>query len=271
MHDLPLFDSLMHPMPDGGWMGDKIKYRENKIEDQLASMARHNVRWGLAVGLGDQVGGYREDRYAKFIRDYSHNLYPVAYCDFSRIRSQHDIIPYLTVLKESGYIAIKIHPRMSQISYSHPLLAGIVKEANEQGLGVLMCTYFWSRCGSYGDFGLEGLAGLLERIPDQKIVLLHGGGVRLLETAELVRHFPNTLLDLSFTLIKYEGSSIDLDIQYLFRNFDRRICLGSDSPEFGHDDLRRRFDFFTETLSVDKAENVAYRNLMEHLNINVRN
>lgn len=83
--------------------------------------------------------------------------------------------------------------------------------------------------------------------------------------AELVRFNPNLLLDLSMTICKYAGRSLDQDIGFLFRSFDRRICIGSDHPEWSHAALRARFDAFREGLSQEKRENVAYRNILGFL------
>jgi len=162
---------------------------------------------------------------------------------------------------------LKIHPRISGINYSHNLLAEIIVKANELDLGILLCTYFWNKLSSYGASGIHGLYDLLRIIPEQKIILMHGGCIHLLELAEISRQFPNILLDLSFTIIKYEFSSVDLDIQYLFRHFDRRICIGSDSPEFHHSKLRERFDTFSLSIEKYKAENIAYKNLMNYFKI----
>ena len=77
--------------------------------------------------------------------------------------------------------------------------------------------------------------------------------------------FKNVLFDLSYTLCNYEGSSIDLDIRYLFKKFDRRICIGSDFPEITIDKLRKRFDYFSVDIEYKKAINIAYKNIEEYL------
>ncbi len=266
MNDIPIFDSLMHPMPNGNWISSKFN-GGNYICAQLQSMRENGISWALAVGVADKALDYEEETYANFIKSHADYIFPVAFCDFRKLTQGADIESYLARLKNIGYVAIKIHPRISSVTYSHPLMVEIIVTANRLGLGVLLCTYFWDRCGAYGARGIEGLMGLMTRVVEQRLILLHSGGVRLLEMAEIARQFPNVLLDLSFTLCKYEGSSLDLDIKYLFDTFDRRICIGSDSPEFGHRDLRRRFKMFSIGLDVEKSENIAYRNLFRHLGI----
>lgn len=270
MNSIPIFDSLTHPMPDSNWLSDRYSGK-NSIQTLNDSMKNNNIMGALAVGLGAECGGYTEESYAKFILSNSTRLIPVAFVNFSKISKISDVKPYIHNLKSLGYSAIKIHPRISDITYKNSFLPELINVANEIGMGVLICTYFWGKSSGYGDSGLDGLASLLSKEPDQKVILLHGGGVKLLEVSELVRHFPNILLDLSFTLCKYEGSSIDSDIDFLFKKFDKRICIGSDSPEFSQDQLRSRFDFFSKSLSVSQAENIAYKNIIEHLSLYAKN
>ena len=89
----------------------------------------------------------------------------------------------------------------------------------------------------------------------------------LIRYMELVRFNENLLLDLSLTIMKYKGSSIDLDIRYLFTNFDRRICIGTDHPEYTHLDVRKRFEYFGQDVAINKLENIAFLNLTKFLNI----
>jgi predicted TIM-barrel fold metal-dependent hydrolase len=112
---------------------------------------------------------------------------------------------------------------------------------------------------------LYSLVRLLKRCPNARVVLVHGGDVRLLEYAELVRFNQNLLLDLSLTIMKYRGSSLDTDIGFLFRQFDRRLCVGTDFPEYSPAALRARFDDFSRDLPAEKVENIAYRNLQTFL------
>jgi len=84
---------------------------------------------------------------------------------------------------------------------------------------------------------------------------------------ELVRFNNNLLLDLSMTIMKYEGSSIDLDIQYLFKHFDKRICIGTDHPEYSPKELEKRFIYFSKDISDEKKRNIAFLNISKFLGI----
>ena len=251
-------------MPNGSWLLPKYD-GQNTVQHLLSAMAASNVQWALAVGMGSKVGGYQEENYASLVRGTSDNLFPVAFVDFEVLESGTSVGEYLRKLKRLGYVGIKIHPRFSSINLSNSRLPELIKEANQLGLVILLCTYFWSKDKKLCSYNPEQLLMLLCEVPEEKIILVHGGAVRLLEVAEIVRQFQGALLDLSFTLCKYEGSSIDLDIRYLFEKLDRRVCVGSDSPEIGLFKLRERFNLLTEGLNDMKKSNIGYRNLQTYL------
>src|SRR5690606_18076936 len=98
-----------------------------------------------------------------------------------------------------------------------------------------------------------------------RILIMHGGVHELLRYSELVRTCPNLLLDLSFTLLKYQGSSLDLDIMYLFRKLDQRICIGSDYPDFSPSQLRQRLAALCQGVSKSKLNNIFYKNLSDFI------
>ncbi len=257
MHDIPIFDSLTHPTINGNWL--KKKYDGlNDPARLIEQMDISGIQWAFAVGMGP-VGGYQEAEYAGFIKQASDRLFPVAFIAEEALSKPHNV--YLQSLKDLGYVGIKIHPRLSGIGYDHPRLADFILQADALKLPVFCCTYFWDKSSNAQSIGLNTLLDLLSRVRNAKIILLHGGAVRLLELAEVVRAFDNLLLDLSSTLCKYEGSSIDMDISYLFRFFDQRICIGSDGPEYLPSDLRRRFSFFAHGVEKSKANNIAFGNL----------
>ena len=59
-----------------------------------------------------------------------------------------------------------------------------------------------------------------------------------------------------------------MDIQFLFQQFDRRVCVGTDHPEISHKQLRERFDYFSSYTTIEKATNIAYKNIVNFLGIN---
>lgn len=263
---IPIFDSLTHPTLNGNWL--KSQYEGKAIIDTLLQeMQAYHIYKAFAVGM-EGIGDYHQDSYIKKVQEYGcGKLLPIAFLSFHE-KSFNDIKKQILDIKTKGYYGIKLHPRIGNFLLDDDRLRFAIDFANEQGLSVLFCTFFYSKIQSYLRNNIDNLGELLMHIDSKsKMVLLHGGAVEMLKVMEIVRVFQNTLLDLSFTISKYVGSSLDNDIQYLFENFDQRICIGSDFPEFSLETIRNRFDYFSQNISKEKAENIAFRNLESFISI----
>lgn len=268
MSNIPIFDSLTHPTIDGNWILPKWSNCAS-ITDLIIQMDRANICGSFAVGM-EGIGKYEESDFIEFIKSESNGrLFPIAFfpvLDYSK----EELISHLKLIKLKGYYGIKLHPRIGGFTLNYEHLPYIIDVANDLGLIVMMCTYYYSNAQSLLYNNVEQLADMLLKIrPTSNIILLHGGVTRLLDMMEIVRAFPNTLLDLSLTLCKYAGSSLDMDIQFMFNSFDRRVCIGSDHPEIRLEFERERFEYFAKNTSVEKAENIAFKNILNFTNINL--
>lgn len=263
--NIPIFDTLSHPTITRDWMLPKYPQTAS-IEKMLVDMRTYNIKKTFAVGMKD-IGGYEEDTYVDFINTFGQGYFlPIAFFDFKEL----DLLTIerrLIEIKQKGYCGIKLHPRFANFILSDERLPYIIDVANELDLIPLLCTFFYCNHQSILDNNIERLGDLLMKCSsDSDLILLHGGLTRLLETMELVRFFPNALLDLSLTMGKYEGTHLDSDVEYIFKFFDRRTVIGTDSPEINHETLRRRFDYFASKTTQEKAENIAYKNIESVLN-----
>ena len=263
---ISIFDSLTHPTLDGNWILPKWPECAS-ITDLKSQMQASNVCGAFAVGV-EGIGGYEEDAFLQMISEEGGNkLFPVAFLSFNQ-SSEQGYEKRLLEIKKKGYVGIKLHPRIGHFIMGNPYLPFVIDKANELGLVVMLCTYFYSSEISLIANNVERLADMLLKVNrESKVILLHGGVVRLLDMMEIVRAFPNTLLDLSLTLCKYAGSSLDMDIQFLFQSFDRRVCIGSDHPEIKLSQVRERFEQFAANTSKEKAENIAFKNILNFTGI----
>ncbi|MEM9203038.1 MAG: amidohydrolase family protein [Actinomycetota bacterium] len=253
---IPLLDSLTHPMPDGGWTSARYD-GQNHIDALLAEMDEAGVAAALAVGT-PAAPAYGPE-WADWMRGTSDRLHLVEYCPLDSLSDDDDLDRFLAAARDRGAVAVKVHPRHEHISITDPRLARLANLAGD--LPVFLCTYFKGDDASSVTNTMDNLHALLESTQNTRWVLLHGCTVRLLEASELARAFPNVLLDLSYTLCRYAGSSLDLDMRHLFETFDQRLCLGSDFPEFRPATVRHRFETLAEGLPSEKQHNIAWRNL----------
>ena len=230
---IPLFDSLTHPTLTGKWFNGK------KLDASFETLSKHLKENGYcgacAVGL-DNCENYNHLDFIKNCEKYK----LVGIAGFNPfVKNLREELEYI---KHLGFKGIKIHPRISNIDIdnSFGLLSKVLQACYELNLVVYFCTYnFTTAINSqiYDQYYI--LLNLIKTSPKVKLVLVHGGVIEILKYMELVRHNHNILLDLSLTIMKYEGSSLDFDIKFLFKSFDQRICIGSDHPEYSLSKLRK--------------------------------
>lgn len=253
---IPIFDSLTHPTITGAWLS-------SKYDASFESLASKQNR-AVAVGLHG-VEGYNHDEFIQECNKYD-NLIPVAGFDIH----VSDLTTEISNVTSLGFKGIKLHPRLGNFSFNDDKekLKEIFKLCFDHKLVVFVCTYV--SCSSYKfptNNPFWDLADIFKSSPNTKCVLLHGGTTRLLEYADLVRFNPNLLLDLSYTIIKYKGSSLDLDMRYLFQTFDQKLCVGTDHPEYTLDQLRFRLDEIGEGISSERLENIYHKNLSKFFDV----
>lgn len=260
--NIPILDSSTHPTISKNWINSKKL--NASFEKLVHSLAESNISKALAVGLHN-VEGYNHEDFINICTQYK-ELIPIAGLSPLSINVEEEI----QTIKKLGYKGVKLHSRLSCFSFSEQK-EEIVKVMNlcyEQNLVVFICTYFASPIASFPTKDpYWDLVEIIKKAPNTKLVLMHGGTINLLKYADLVRFNPNLLLDLSYTISKYKGSSVDLDMKYLFHTFDQKICIGSDYPESSATELRNRAEELSEGISRERKENIFFKNLIKLLEV----
>lgn len=252
---IPLHDSLCHPTVSGSWLS---RGTENSFDNLVEAMAANGVERANAVALAGQ-DGYDHESFIAACRKHP-QLVPIAGLD----PLVSDIETELETIKSLEFKGVKIHPSLSNCPLETHLdpVAKAAKLAGKLDLPVLLCCYFYGRKETLPvEPPVVSVTKLLNAAPDTRFILMHGGGIDLMRFAEIIRRRENCLLDLSFTMTKFQGSSLGLDIRYLFNHFDRRICVGSDHPDVTINQFRQRFDQLAENVPKDKLENIGHKNL----------
>lgn len=255
-----LADSLAHATLDGTWMGRPAGATFAELDSALT---KHDYAFACAVGMWD-MDGYDPEGYAAACRPYA-RLVPVA---GFKPECRQTLRADLAYLRDLGYRGIKLHPRFSKLDVADPLIGETMETAGQLGLVVFWCTFLHTTINEWqAEDPLVALVRQLKAAPTARVILLHGGDVDLLRYMQLVRFNDRLLLDLSHTIAKYPGSSLEADVQYLFRHFDQRLCLGTDWPQFSHAQLRELYERFAEGLPQEKRVNIAHGNLARFLGV----
>lgn len=255
-----IFDSNAHPTVSGKWPSKDLDAQFGTLDEQIQSQG---FRGACAVGLFG-MGAYTHRDFAVACSKYP-RMIPIAGCTAD---PRANLDRELQELVDLGYRGIKIHPRDPHVDLDDALLIKLLEKATAHRMVVFLCTYAHGPISSYPSSDpFFQIVTLLKRVREARVVLVHGGDVRVLLFSELVRFNSNLLLDLSQTLMKYPGSSVDQDIRFLIRHFDRRICIGSDFPEYSLEQFKRRFEELSAGAPEEKIRNVAHRNIETFLGL----
>ena len=192
-------------------------------------------------------------------------------------KSKKRIIPVATIPNQSlnkiklfidnaieiGFKVFKIHPRFSK--HSEDELEIILDYLLPKAKLIQICTYqsqdIKTLNNSIDASKLLEFLAYKSNFYSTHIMLMHAFDVSILQAHSIVRHNKYLILDLSMTILKYDGSSIDNDISFLFKHFDRRICIGSDYPEWSYQQLKKKLLTLAESTSEDKLRNIFYDNV----------
>ena len=257
-----IFDSSSHPTVTGKW---KNNHNLNASFDLLIKeMKKNGIYKACAMGL-DNFEKYDHKLFISKCKRYN-NLVPIAGLNPHTKNLDQEI----KLIKNLGFKGIKIHPRFSNIKLNKNKFKNFLKKIENKKLVLMICTYEHAKIKNHqNEKILDILYHSFQNVKNLKTVLVHGGNVDILNYSEFVRNNkPNFLLDLSMTMQKYKGSSIENDIHFLFKKFDENICIGSDHPELSMNQLRKDFEYYSKGLSQKKKNNIAYKNLSNFFNFN---
>jgi predicted TIM-barrel fold metal-dependent hydrolase len=259
-----IIDSLTHITPDGKWFSTSY---DSSLENLLRGMDKCGVERAVVVALD----GYIKNEFIlRTCEEHSSRLIPGASINPASFNGPSEAALQAKKLLSSGkYTVLKLHPRLHKYDIFDSRFLCILEEVEKADMKVhvWLDTLLYYRDARLAKPPVGSIHDLVARFPSIKFVLLHGCGSEVLRLADAIRDCENTLLDISYTLSRYKGSSVDLDLAFLFKNFDQRIVFGSDFPEVSVQQAITDFDALTKKLSSHKRNAILHKNLSELLEL----
>ena len=253
---MKLFDSLTHVTRDGSWMGERVY--DASLAHLLREMDAGNAYRACLVSIADYVDN---EVIIESARAHPARFVPIAGVNPRVMPTMRRIDAVMKQLKAQGFAGIKLHPRLNGYDPLDAKCIAAIDAAGEQGLVVLLDTLF-RRKGLATKHAPDVIDHLAAACPCTRMLLLHGTGPTMMELYEIVRCNDHLMLDLSFTMMRYRGSSrLDADMNFLFRSTDQLVTIGSDFPECNPKTILERFGELSAGLEPHRAENISYRNL----------
>lgn len=252
---MEFFDSLVHATADGTWLGGtRYDASLNRLlaEIKLAAPCR-----ACLVAIAEYQDN---DTVLRFTNAHPKLFVPIAGFNPVSLQRLSDVETELANFTTQGFAGIKLHPRLNAYDPLDERCLAAIDFAGKHSLVVFLDTLFRQK-QIHTRHPVDIIDVIATQCIDTRIVLLHGCGAHLLELFEIVRMHSHLLLDISFTFLRYAGSSIDLDIRFLCETLDQRLTVGSDFPEYSVNDAKQRIIQITEGLTPEKRKNIMFRNL----------
>ncbi len=187
----------------------------------------------------------------------TNNLIPVA-----TIRNAKSLKDEIQNIKKTGFKFVKFHPRNLNIRFGSDFYIKAFELITKTKLNIMWCTFDGWHKNKLSEINqLEFLSRLSNIVKSNKIILMHSGGPNILRYYEKFRFCENIIFDLSYTITHYENTSIEKDIIFLFKKFDRRIIVGCDYPAVN---LNAYLSTLKKLLKLSKISNIKKINILKN-------
>lgn len=259
-----IIDSLTHVTPDGRWFGTDIDASEDRL---LREMDAVGVEKAVVVALAGYIDN---DFVIRACARHAGRLVPGASFNPAAHHTPEAAAAALRAeLKGAPFRVLKLHPRLNQYDPLDPRNLAVLAElaAWQTPPPVWLDSLFYRRGVTLRAPIVDTIHRIVTGFPSLTFAVLHGGGAWLLPVAEAVRDCPNVFVDLSYTLCHYAGSSLEADMRWLLKHFDRRVLFGSDFPEIGIGEALVQFGRLAQGVPPTKRDHVLGANLRALLDV----
>lgn len=257
-------DALTHVTPDGRWFGTS---RDASEANLLRDLDAAGIECAVVVTIAEQVSnefviGLSARHGSRLLPVGGFN--PVAWPSTTQVA-----LEARAQLRDAGFLGVKLHPRLHRYDPLDPRVFALLEEMSGWAAppALWLCTMFHHQGGSLRKGPVESIYELVNTFPRLRFVLAHGGGPDLLRLSTAVRHCPNAVLDISSTLVRFAGSTVETDVRYLLSTFDRRLVFGSDFPEISVTEARTVLDRVGSSAKPGAVARVLGQNLADFLDL----
>jgi uncharacterized protein len=209
-----------------------FKLNDNDLYKSLDLPEKSNIKHAM-LALFDSTVIYKSNQVnaisnASISGDFSFTYMPNLDIPFSEEQ--------LNAAFDMGCCSIVLHPYLQKIDGTKiERVKQLTKHAASIGMFVCVCCAYGGR-HIFEYYPLRTVAAVAESI-EIPIIIVHGGGAKILDAFLIAESFPNIYLETSFSLQYWLGSSIEKDFAFAIRRLGVERCLfGSDSPFMQIDD-----------------------------------
>lgn len=257
-----IIDANTHPTPHGKWFQTAL---DASAETLVADMKQCGVNAALVVPICNTLSTQEAKQAASEFPSRLVAAYTFNPADYTS--PEKAIAEFNSTIAKYPFGMIKFHNRLGKYHPNDERFLAVLK-ANDQ----LQKPHVVGVCGLLNDRSVEHAIdpaiyffGLAQQIKNTKLIIMHGGGSDLMRIVETCRDLHHVFFDLSMTISRYRGSSVEADIKWLCQRFDRRLIWGSDFPETLPSVALRDMLEVAGDIALEKMNNILGNNILSLL------
>jgi len=180
-----------------------------------------------------------------------------------------NIIEYVATAFDQGVNAVMFNSYLQRIAESDfDAVLKVCQYAERRNKIVCIDgSYGTSKMYTYNNMKLACLVA--DHVTKVPIVIIHSGGYNVIEAMWLALDKKNVMLETSFSLDYYLGSSLELDYGFVYKRVgSERILFGSDNPYVPfRQACEQQLDFFQRHgFTLPDCDNIFYNNALRLIN-----
>lgn len=258
-----IIDANVHITLDGSWFHtphDASLARLKKCIEEAGIDA------AIAVPLPGTIGNHEQQQ---LIAGEPHIIHACTFNPAQYESSEAAAAAYRTEFGDGVKRFVKFHNRFGKYHPEDERFMAIVKANDELDTPMVIgvCGLLHDRNTPSAIDPLAYFFNLAQSMRNSSLIIMHGGGTRILQMAEMCRDLHHVYLDLSMTLSKYKGTGVAADIKWLCAHYDRRMIWASDFPEVSILQALRDFHEVVGELPAEKTANILGGNMQRLLGL----
>ena len=240
---------------------------EKLIEELLVRMKNNNIDKSVLIPYETHVENYYLDMIKK---KYDNKFFVFGMLDFNITDEEFEEC-IVNILSDYPFDGIKIHPRYQGVDLRSNKVKKVVEIAAQYGIPIMFdCLPGNGKIAIWKThpYWIDELA---KQFPNAKLIIAHLGGSNILDAYAIVKGNKNVFLDISASLIKYEGSSVIRDIEFVLNEFrgSDKLLFGTDYPTFSIEQTINGYQSIFDKLEFTKKEreDVVHNNIEKLLSV----
>ena len=135
---------------------------------------------------------------------------------------------YVSALIADGAELFKAHLQVGDFAANDPLLEPVWGALAESGTPIVLHAGSGPAPGTHT--GPDGVADVLERHPQLKVIIAHLGMPEIAEFLDLADRYPSVRLDTTMAFVDFWGLPVPAGITPRLRDLQERVLFGTDFP-----------------------------------------